>query len=383
VSVIGGDEKRAFTVMVTITSAGFMLPFQAIYMGKSPRSCPKLDSPMHKEAVAAGFKFELSGTQTYWSNQDTMKTFVNDILAPYFNDMKAKLGRPSAQRTLWMIDVWSVHRSREFLDWMYNTHPTILIDFVPGGCTGVAQPCDVGIQRAFKHVTNQCFLEDVVKMALTQIDNGEKINIDDGLPLLRDASVRWIWKAYESLNKPEIVKKVSGSEGNCVGSNDSPCSQAFKLCIVRNFDLSHETLRSFEMQEKLHQLHEANDPFWLELTTPSRQHQSPVTDAVVAEDAQPDVDGDLDDSAVNLNDVLAATHKKPMSKKKARQILPHENGGLLLVADAEQLNTELPELEEGRKEDDVGRGKRRKTMNRLYRLDDFARHWDNDGSDIE
>jgi hypothetical protein len=34
VSVIGGDEKRAFTVMVTVMSAGTLLPFRAIYQGK-------------------------------------------------------------------------------------------------------------------------------------------------------------------------------------------------------------------------------------------------------------------------------------------------------------------------------------------------------------
>ena len=92
---------------------------------------------------------------------------------------------------------------------MYTKHPTILIDFVLGGCTGVAQPCDVGIQRLFKHITNQCFMEDIVNLSLTKIDSGEKsFNIDHGIGTLRDASVRWLWKAYESLNKPEIVEKV-------------------------------------------------------------------------------------------------------------------------------------------------------------------------------
>jgi hypothetical protein len=35
VSILGGDEKRAFTVLVTVTSAGLLLPFQAIYHGKT------------------------------------------------------------------------------------------------------------------------------------------------------------------------------------------------------------------------------------------------------------------------------------------------------------------------------------------------------------
>jgi hypothetical protein len=113
-----------------------------------------------------------------------MQLFVNNILTPYFEETRARLGHPSSQRSLWTIDVWSVHRLNEFLDWMHKEHPNILVDFMPGGCTDVAQPCDVGIQRLYKHITNQCFLEDIVKMTLTQIDNGEGVTFDDILPTL-------------------------------------------------------------------------------------------------------------------------------------------------------------------------------------------------------
>jgi hypothetical protein len=65
VSVIGAEEKRAFTVMVTITSAGCLLPFQVIYQGKTERSCPNSKSPHYDAAIAAGFQFEFSDTKTY------------------------------------------------------------------------------------------------------------------------------------------------------------------------------------------------------------------------------------------------------------------------------------------------------------------------------
>lgn len=34
VSVVGEDEKRAFTAVVSVSNSGVLLPFQAIYMGK-------------------------------------------------------------------------------------------------------------------------------------------------------------------------------------------------------------------------------------------------------------------------------------------------------------------------------------------------------------
>jgi hypothetical protein len=45
VAVLGGEEKRAFTVMMTVASDGTLLPLQAIYAGKTPCSCPSQDSP--------------------------------------------------------------------------------------------------------------------------------------------------------------------------------------------------------------------------------------------------------------------------------------------------------------------------------------------------
>jgi hypothetical protein len=51
-----------------------------------------------------------------------------------------------------------------------------------------------------------------VETTLTQIDGGEGVTFDSRLPTLRNASVRWLWKAYETLNRTELVQKVSDGE---------------------------------------------------------------------------------------------------------------------------------------------------------------------------
>jgi hypothetical protein len=210
VSLTGTDEKRAFTLMVSVASDGTLLPFQAVYQGLTNRSCPSASSPNYQNAIAAGFQLVYSGTNTYWSNQQTMKLFVNDILAPYYDNKKKALGLPKDQKSLWQIDVWSVHRSNGFRYWMRVTHPTIILYFVPGGCTGVHQPCDVGIQRPLKLSTKRSYHEDVVEEMLVQIDKKSEIfTIDDRIMILRNRSVRWLWNAYNSVNKKEIVQKVS------------------------------------------------------------------------------------------------------------------------------------------------------------------------------
>ena len=137
-----------------------------------------------------------------------------------------------------------------------------------------------------------------------------------------------------------------------------------------------------DVEEKLRDLHHTNDPFWTELNCPNARHLRPLTDAIVVEDiiTNPEDEDEIDDSAVSLQNVVVATHRKPMHKKSSR-ISVQENGGLATTTDAENIN--IPVTADEEVEVEEGRGKRRKTANRLYRLADFARHWDNEASDVE
>ncbi|KAI0312855.1 hypothetical protein OF83DRAFT_1046391, partial [Amylostereum chailletii] len=125
----------ALTVTVSVSNHGKLLPFQAIYGGKTDQSSPNRTTPNYDNTINAGFLFQHSGTATYWANQATMQDFINRVIAPYFSRMKTKLGLPLQQKSIWQIDVWSVHRSLEFRDWLKKKHPTILLLFVSAGCT--------------------------------------------------------------------------------------------------------------------------------------------------------------------------------------------------------------------------------------------------------
>jgi hypothetical protein len=209
VSVVGEDEKRAFTAVVSISNSGELLPFQAIYMGKSVRSCPEKSAKNYNATQAANFQYEYSNTGTYWSTQKTMQDLVDTIIEPYFSEQKAKLGLPETQKAIWQIDAWSVHRSQEFRDWMKTNHPNIILHYVPAGCTGIFQACDVGIQRIFKHSLKRSYHQDVVAEILEQIGRGEEhIVAEKRVAVLRDRSVSWLWDAHQILNNEKTVKKV-------------------------------------------------------------------------------------------------------------------------------------------------------------------------------
>jgi len=172
VVTIGQKEKQAFMLVPLISASGVLLPMQVVFVGKADASRPNAKAPAYDEAIKLGFKMVPSKTATYWSTEATMESLVNKMIAPYFNKTKENLGLPSTQHLIWKIDCWSVHKSAEFWVWMKKNHSTIIVLFVPGGCTGLWQPLNVGIQRILKLSVHRSAHRNVVKEFSDQIALG-------------------------------------------------------------------------------------------------------------------------------------------------------------------------------------------------------------------
>ena len=215
VEVLGKDERRSFTLMVGISMSGEVLPFQAIYSGKSPASLPTSNAPSYVKATKElRFHFEYSGNDTYWSTIETMQSYVTNILAPYFESHRQRLNLPN-QLCIWQIDCWSVHQSLEFRSWMWKSYPWIRIHYIPANCTGLFQPCDVGIQWVLKLAIRRTALKDIVDDTMQQLKDGstpDKVVYVKKLAVVRDRSVNWLVNAYEAINKHEFVEKVNHSQ---------------------------------------------------------------------------------------------------------------------------------------------------------------------------
>lgn len=211
VEVVGKDEWRTFTLMVGISMSGVVLPFQAVYAGKTSGSLPNDKALNYTKATDdLKFRFESSGNNTYWSTMTTMQSYVTNILAPYFETHREKLNLPH-QLCIWQIDCWSVHKSLEFRSWMRKNYPWIRIHYIPANCTGLFQPCDVGIQRVLKLAIRRSALKDVVDDTMQQLRDGvepSKVVFEKRLPIVRNRSVGWLVNGYEAINNCELVQKV-------------------------------------------------------------------------------------------------------------------------------------------------------------------------------
>ncbi|EKM78198.1 hypothetical protein AGABI1DRAFT_129327 [Agaricus bisporus var. burnettii JB137-S8] len=283
VATVGQEEKRAFTLVPSISASGELLPMQAIYMGKTSISCPSPWAAGYDHAQELGFQMLPSMTTTYWSTQETMRTLVDTIIAPYFERKKQELGLPQTQHSIWKIDCWSVHRSRSFREWMKENHPNIILVFVPGGCTSVWQPLDVGIQRVLKLSMRRSAHRDIVHEVSSQIEEGvEHIALDTTLGTLRNRSLQWALNAIADVDNQQLILK------------------SFEMCCVGpDWNLSQASLTSPSALEALRNLPRTNKPFYDELCglTPSTCSEFPPGSEV---EEQPFTDSPEDHSDVPI-----------------------------------------------------------------------------------
>jgi hypothetical protein len=124
VLVHGQDDKRQITVSISSSANGDLLPFQVIFTGTTSRSLP----PQNEERLRCeedGWHLTYNGN--HWSNLKTCKLFVEKILQPYRLKRLLELNLDEDSKLIWLLDCWSVHMSREFIDWIKEVHPTILL----------------------------------------------------------------------------------------------------------------------------------------------------------------------------------------------------------------------------------------------------------------
>jgi hypothetical protein len=322
VPVLGLEEKRAFTLVVAVSAAGDLLPFQAVFQGKTAQSTPSRNAPSRAEAEKLGFCFEYSGTATYWSNQAMMKAWVTQILEPYWRPKMVELNVPS-QECLLQLDVWKVHRSQEFMGWMKEQYPWIVLDFVPAGCTGLWQPCDVGIQRPLKLSIKHNQQSEIVNETLAQLQQGIALV---GVSFPRDQQARY--HPSGNLGTRFSLRKLTN------------CFQAFRLCKSGDFNLSHESITSPEALRALREIQRSDPEKWSKINI--RKDTEAADNA--GEEESPFKAEIEDDSAITVPELVASLPLIANGSKLVGNIAVTPEGQIELADDVSGGNGECRDV---------------------------------------
>ena len=83
-----------------------MLPPQLIYEGKTTLCHAKFNFPND---------WHITNSKSHWSNVDTMKEYLENILKPHIEKIRDEKDYPLKQKALLIIDVFKAHRVPEFI----------------------------------------------------------------------------------------------------------------------------------------------------------------------------------------------------------------------------------------------------------------------------
>ncbi|EJC98940.1 uncharacterized protein FOMMEDRAFT_66428, partial [Fomitiporia mediterranea MF3/22] len=139
VNVIAKDEKQGYTLCVSSTADGKLLPFQQVYSGKTDQSLPEKNSTNMEEALGAGIQFTVAASvnrrDSHFSTQKTMKEFMKNIYKPHYKRvLEANPYLLRDQRAVLYLDCYPVHTSADFLDFLQSEYLYVIPLFVPANC---------------------------------------------------------------------------------------------------------------------------------------------------------------------------------------------------------------------------------------------------------
>jgi len=242
------EEKQAFTAVLATYLDGTVLLSQSVWMGKTEQSLPSQNLNYSQRNIhkSEGHCFVLN-PRKHWSSRQTTNSWFISIIEPYWQRMITTYALSSNAKMIVYLDCWSVHHGKELAIWLKSTYTWLILIFLPVNCTskiprlgalivlksisfkidlasiqsislqanlltGVFQPCDVGLQRVFKHIIRQKASEFFIGEVWDQLASGvsaSEIKTSATLAPLRNQTICWVRTAVDYLNsQPALVHKA-------------------------------------------------------------------------------------------------------------------------------------------------------------------------------
>lgn len=117
-----------------------------------------------------------------------------------------------------VLDAWSVHRSKEFREWIARTHPLMHLVFVPANCTSHLQVADVVLQKPFKSKIRERFGDWAAEIIKQQATAGKITGLRShfGIKELRSLVLEWTLAAWNYLASPSSREMILNGWFKCV-----------------------------------------------------------------------------------------------------------------------------------------------------------------------
>ncbi|SMN02226.1 hypothetical protein SPONN_625 [uncultured Candidatus Thioglobus sp.] len=198
VEIIGIDDKRQITAVFCGTLAGEFLPLQLIYQGKTKASLPSHKFPDD---------WHVTFTPNHWSNEDTTKEYIKNIILPYVQSKRKELHLPDNFPALAIYDVFKGQMTQKVFDFLEKNH--IYTVRVPANLTDRLQPMDLSVNKPAKGFMRNKFQEWYATEVQKQFDQGacSVSPVDLRLSIMKPLGAKWLVSLYDyfKLNRVIVV----------------------------------------------------------------------------------------------------------------------------------------------------------------------------------
>ena len=204
------DTKRA-TFAMTVTASGKVLTPLVVFKGKPGGRIAQREFPTYPKEMLYACQ------ENAWMDEKVMLMWVDKILKPYV------MTAPDGIVPIVFLDSYRCHMMSSVVEAMQELG--VEVEHIPGGCTGLCQPVDVGVNKPFKNrIRNQW----------------ERWMIAEGLihgttsPPTRDDICRWTLVAFQNL--PEQMIRNSWKHGEYTCFPGSACERPPPTGIPQHID---------------------------------------------------------------------------------------------------------------------------------------------------
>ena len=184
------------TALFAGSMTGDFLPPQLIYQGKTQRSLPKIDFPAD---------WHVTFSTNHWSNQSTMKDYVQKILLPYVERKRRELKVAEDYPALVLFDNFKAQCTPEILKILDDDNINVLL--IPPNCTDRLQPLDLTVNKSAKDFLRSKFQSWYAEQVCSQFrGDSEKSPFDTRLSVVKPLGTQWMISLYEHFKgKPDII----------------------------------------------------------------------------------------------------------------------------------------------------------------------------------
>ena len=202
VSIAGSGDKRGITDTFVTSLDGTFLPIQLIYGGKTKQSLPRYKFP-------ESFSFSLN--PKHFSNTEESIKIINEIVVPYVEIEREKLGDKS-QPALLILDVFRGQMTSEVTTLLQENN----IFFVtgPNNMTHLFQPLDLTVNGFCKSYLKRKFAQWFAQQFDRQLALFKKVEVIEmkfQLTEIKPIHANWISQFYNHMSTDEGSKVIINS----------------------------------------------------------------------------------------------------------------------------------------------------------------------------